>query len=187
MKGPGARTDKEWSSCRGSKMGDRYNGVIVEVYTAGPLIENIVLAGSKAVRSSDPVHCAQCLNYAQGFVLPPWLLLNSGNRSSRSFALSSFHAEMAASLNTGSHTMCLRRARGHRFILAGRDNPGTLGRACRPYLYLCESVSICGSKFFPCWLGRKPRHDVNGRQSMIIRSDRCTPAGPVHPPASAVG
>jgi GxxExxY protein len=55
-----------------------YDGVVVGTYTGDLLVEGAVLVELKAVKTLDPAHSAQCLNYLAATGLPLCLLLNFG-------------------------------------------------------------------------------------------------------------
>jgi GxxExxY protein len=55
-----------------------YDGVLVGDFYADLLVEEEVLVELKAVRTFDPVHEAQCLNYLKGTGLQVCLLMNFG-------------------------------------------------------------------------------------------------------------
>jgi GxxExxY protein len=55
-----------------------YDGVVVGTYSADILVEDVVLVELKAVKTLDPAHSAQCLNYLTATGLPLCLLLNFG-------------------------------------------------------------------------------------------------------------
>jgi GxxExxY protein len=55
-----------------------YDGVVVGVYTADLLVENVVLVELKAVQALDAFHKAQCMNYLKATGLLLCLLLNFG-------------------------------------------------------------------------------------------------------------
>jgi len=50
----------------------------VRVYAADLLVENAVIVELKAVRTLEPIHKAQCLNYLNATGLPLCLLINFG-------------------------------------------------------------------------------------------------------------
>jgi GxxExxY protein len=55
-----------------------YDRIIVGVYAADLLVENAVIVELKAVRTLEPIHKAQCLNYLKATGLPLCLLINFG-------------------------------------------------------------------------------------------------------------
>src|SRR5690348_8538844 len=55
-----------------------YDDVVVGVYTADLLVENVVLVELKAVQALDAFHKAQCMNYLKATGLWLCLLLNFG-------------------------------------------------------------------------------------------------------------
>ncbi len=55
-----------------------YDGVVVGEYSADLLVEDTVIVELKAIRTLDPVHVAQGLNYLRATGLPLCLLLNFG-------------------------------------------------------------------------------------------------------------
>jgi GxxExxY protein len=57
-----------------------YDGVVVGEYVADLVVEGSVLIELKAIKSLDPVHSAQCINYLAATRLPVCLLINFGTR-----------------------------------------------------------------------------------------------------------
>jgi GxxExxY protein len=57
-----------------------YDGVSVGKYFADVVVEALVLVETKAVRSFDDGHTAQCLNYLAATQFPLCLLINFGKR-----------------------------------------------------------------------------------------------------------
>ena len=55
-----------------------YDGVVVGEYSADLLVEDTVIVELKAIKTLDPVHVAQGLNYLRATGLPLCLLLNFG-------------------------------------------------------------------------------------------------------------
>jgi GxxExxY protein len=55
-----------------------HDGVVVGTYTGDLLVEGVVLVELKAVKTLDPAHIAQSLNYLAATGLPLCLLLNFG-------------------------------------------------------------------------------------------------------------
>ena len=55
-----------------------YDGVVVGEYVADLLVEDQVIVETKACKSLDDVHAAQCLNYLKATGLKASLLLNFG-------------------------------------------------------------------------------------------------------------
>ena len=55
-----------------------YEGAVVGDYSADMLVEGCVLVELKAVKSTDEVHTAQCLNYLKATGLKACLLINFG-------------------------------------------------------------------------------------------------------------
>ena len=55
-----------------------YDRTVVRVYAADLLVENAVIVELKAVRTLEPIHKAQCLNYLNATGLPLCLLINFG-------------------------------------------------------------------------------------------------------------
>ncbi len=55
-----------------------YDGVMVGDYAADLLVEGCILIELKAVRESDDIHMAQCLNYLKATGLTLCLLINFG-------------------------------------------------------------------------------------------------------------
>jgi GxxExxY protein len=56
-----------------------YDGIVVGSYTCDLVVEEVVMVELKAVKSLDPAHGAQCLNYLTATGPPICLLLNFGN------------------------------------------------------------------------------------------------------------
>ena len=56
-----------------------YKDAVIGTYTADLFVEESVLVELKAVKTFDPVHEAQCMNYLKASRLPLCLLLNFGN------------------------------------------------------------------------------------------------------------
>jgi GxxExxY protein len=56
-----------------------YDGMVVGVYVADLMVENVLVIELKAVKALDGVHSAQCLNYLKATGLKVCLLLNFGN------------------------------------------------------------------------------------------------------------
>jgi GxxExxY protein len=54
----------------------RYKQVVVGEYFADLLIEDRIIVELKAVRSLDPIHEAQCINYLKISAVPLCLLMN---------------------------------------------------------------------------------------------------------------
>ena len=57
-----------------------YDGEIVGHYFADLIVEGLILVETKAVRSFDDAHTAQCLNYLAATGVPLCLLLNFGRK-----------------------------------------------------------------------------------------------------------
>jgi GxxExxY protein len=58
-----------------------YDGVAVGAFTADLLVENAIIVELKVVRTVDPIHRDQCLNYLKATGLSLCLLMNFGNSS----------------------------------------------------------------------------------------------------------
>lgn len=56
----------------------KYDGIVVGEYVADLLVEDTVLVETKAVKTVDEVHLAQCLNYLKATGLELCLLINFG-------------------------------------------------------------------------------------------------------------
>jgi GxxExxY protein len=57
-----------------------YDGIVVGEYIADLLVEDAVLVELKALKTLDPIHQAQCINYLRATGLRLCLLLNFGLR-----------------------------------------------------------------------------------------------------------
>lgn len=57
-----------------------YDGVVVGEYVADLIVEGVVLVELKAVKTLDPAHYAQCINYLAATRLPVCLLINFGQK-----------------------------------------------------------------------------------------------------------
>src|SRR5947209_106586 len=57
-----------------------YDGIIVGEYVADLIVEGTILIELKAIKSLDPIHHAQCINYLAATKLPVCLLINFSKR-----------------------------------------------------------------------------------------------------------
>jgi GxxExxY protein len=57
-----------------------YEDVVVGVYVADMIVEDVVLVELKAISGLEPIHSAICINYLAATKLPVCLLINFGKR-----------------------------------------------------------------------------------------------------------